>query len=286
MGLLNSFGIGIGAAANAAQPFIMNMQQAEIQKLRDERMAEIAKGSADYASKLSLENEQTIYDRKLAREPEETSREIAKKGLLTTSAANLEDQRRNDPAYLKGVAAEAAAKHIESPDLNAGLRAEQIKAAKLSNEQAQMLVDKRNAWMNEQNPVKKAKLADEYQALTGKDPDKFAPVMGKDDNGNPVFLGSFDTKNNQFTSASDLANKGSTSVMDKLKGVDPENGKPGAASTTTQPSAASAAQKKMSIQQVDQELKKMGEPMMGWSDAMTKRRKDLLKLRTSLLGNQ
>lgn len=226
MGLLSSVGIGIGAAANAAQPFILNMQQAEIQKLRDDRMEEIAKGSAKYAADLEIEN---IPRKQAAELP----------GLL--NAGKAKQALEYSPEAIAGEAALAKAKHIESPDRDAGLRAEQIKAAKLSNDQAQMLVNKRNEWMNEPNPVKKAKLADEYQALTGKDPDKFAPVMGKDDNGNPVFIGSFDTKNNQFTSASDLANKGSTSVMDKLKGVDPENGKPGAASTTTQPSAAIAA---------------------------------------------
>lgn len=169
MGLLSSVGIGIGAAANAAQPFIMNMQQAEIQKLRDDRMAEIAKGSADYASKLSLENEQTIYDRKLAREPEETSREIAKKGLLATSEANLEDQRRNDPAYLKGVAAEAAAKR--DPDI-AAMRKDALDERKEDKSRAKELREweVRYRTMGKNDPSFAEVARNKIIALGGKDP--------------------------------------------------------------------------------------------------------------------
>jgi hypothetical protein len=39
MGLLNSIAIGIGEGAKAAQPYIANLQVAEIQKLRDDRLA-------------------------------------------------------------------------------------------------------------------------------------------------------------------------------------------------------------------------------------------------------
>lgn len=47
-GFLNSLMQGIGAAGQAAQPYIANMQEAEIQKLRDERLAELAKSGTDY----------------------------------------------------------------------------------------------------------------------------------------------------------------------------------------------------------------------------------------------
>lgn len=116
MGLMTSVGIGIGKAAEYAQPFVLNMQQAEIQKLRDDRMAEIAKGTAKYAADLELEY---APKKQAALAP----------GLIAAKEAEnaLEDKRRNDPAYLKGVAAEAAAK-----DTGAGLRAVQLKSAQLT----------------------------------------------------------------------------------------------------------------------------------------------------------
>lgn len=62
MGLIASIAQGIGAGAKAAQPYIENMQQAEIMKLRDERMAEVAKGAQErgfaHAELLQGQNQQ------------------------------------------------------------------------------------------------------------------------------------------------------------------------------------------------------------------------------------
>lgn len=155
--------------------------QADIQEQKQKALAE-------YTSNLAIKNKPAMDAAALP-------------GLINAKTAEMDIEY--SPKSIAGAKALAEAKR--EPDRGAGLRAEQTKAAKLSNEQAQMLVDKRNEWMNEPDQTKKAKLGEEYQALTGKDPDKFAPVMGKDDNGNPVFLGSFDTKNNRFTSASELS---------------------------------------------------------------------------------
>jgi hypothetical protein len=151
---------------------------------------------------------------------------ISDEGLISAGKRTDEIAAWNDPSYVK---AQSRKESITNPDRGAGLRSEQMRSLRLSNDQAQMLVDKRTAWSNEPDPVKKSKLAEEYQTLSGKDPDKFAPVMGKDAEGNPVFMGSFDTKNNKFTSASELSGGGGSkgiatpeqiSAYAKQKGID------------------------------------------------------------------
>lgn len=63
MGILNSIAVGLGAAGKAAQPFIANMQEAEIQKLRDERLAEITKTAAREGTDYKIQAEEAAAER-------------------------------------------------------------------------------------------------------------------------------------------------------------------------------------------------------------------------------
>lgn len=179
----------------------LTQAQAEIQLQKQKALAEFTEAQRREGKKADFEQAGNDLPETLRRT-----------GLIEAEKTNAEKAKWNDPEYRKARSLEEG---ITNPDRGAALRAEQTKSAKLSNEQAQMLVDKRNAWMNEPDQTKKVKLGEEYQTLTGKDPDKFAPVMGKDDAGNPVFLGSFDTKNNRFTSASELSGGASNLVNQK-----------------------------------------------------------------------
>jgi len=112
-GLLNSIGIGLGAAANAAQPFILNMQQAEIQKLRDDRMAEIAKDTAKYASGLEtgavVERQKLLAPGLLSQKQGEADIEIASSGKKEQARLDM----LKDPSNIKAIGAKARAEHID-----------------------------------------------------------------------------------------------------------------------------------------------------------------------------
>jgi len=122
MGLINALGAGLTAATKTAQPFILNMQEAEIQKLRDERMAELAKGTADYTA------ERTLKDApKMER--------IKREGLIETEKEKA--ALWGDPDYVKQQA--LAEKTGRAPRDTSGdaLKRLQEKAAELGLTEAQ-----------------------------------------------------------------------------------------------------------------------------------------------------
>lgn len=259
MGLIGGIGGGAGSMANIYKDERQNAARVDNETQLAEAKAQI-----------ELSKQKQI----------ETFREQQRQG---GKAADLKFEQEN-----AGLINRMAADKARATDVGAPLRNEQTKAAKLSNEQTQLIVDKRTSFLNEKDPVKKRQLQEEYQSLTGKDPDKFAPVMGKDDAGNPVFMGMVDTKSGTFTSAADVPS-GIQKPKKGGRGLDEIFGGGNAGSKEAPPlqeAPRTASLPQMDIQKVNQELIKMGEPKMGWSKEEYSRYNQLIAMQKSQMGKK
>jgi len=207
MGILNSVAIGVGEAAKAAQPYIANMQVAEIQKLRDERLAEVSKLSQErgfaHADK-TLDKTQTFQAGERAagqefqrgmetevRQPfqrteNEATRELTRTQMGETSRHNKATEKNQASALgLQAQQVGAAVKQAELAVTKGTLEVESLqRVKKLQDDYLAAPADQRDA------------IADQIYTLAGKD--KFSPVVGKDNDGNPQFVGAFNTRSGKL----------------------------------------------------------------------------------------
>lgn len=125
MGILNSFMQGIGAAGQAAQPYIANMQEAEIQKLRDERLAELAKSGTDYKI-----------------QAEEAAAERSRKQIVADMEPNTPSANRFSGILGERMAANLPSSDMQGAEENLGVDVQQRDRPASIADKAQRLLDK------------------------------------------------------------------------------------------------------------------------------------------------
>lgn len=188
MGLLSSIAIGLGEGAKAAQPYIANMQQAEIQQLRDDRMAELQRKFETevrqpfQTSERQAGQEFTKGMETDVRQPYQTGERVA--GETFKSGESAKDRTLRE-------------KEIAQQGSRIGLEERKVKLAEdagaLDLKVKQSIDDARQSYVNETDPEKRQQAGATYLTLLGKVGERYKELSSTNAAGDKVTTGFFDT---------------------------------------------------------------------------------------------
>lgn len=184
MGLLASVAQGIGEGAKAAQPYILQMQSADIQKIRDERMAEVAKqaqerGFAHADQTLGKTQQFTQVENEATRQ---NAREIADDATVRDELQHGERMTQSTQQHTERMAAleKAAANQAAQIGLEGRKLALLENVNALDVKQKTAIEKARDNYTQEKDPEKRIELGNTYLTLIGKVGERYKAIESVD----------------------------------------------------------------------------------------------------------